>query len=200
MTLQSFCARTLAFSLALILAPLASAQVGPGGNAGGGGAGATTTEGFGGSTTDGFGTTGLSTQEGAFVGAGDLESFIGAGVTTDRNGNRQFRSITNPTIATGGNRQTGTPRIKRTQLRIAFQYPQPAFLPLVRQRQQLAIRQVATVRPSLNSVSVRIDDRGIATLSGAAPDAASRRLAANLLRLEPGVRRIRNDIAINAQN
>jgi len=54
-------------------------------------------------------------------------------------------------------------------------------------------------RPELTSVEVSFSADGVAMLSGTTQDAAARRLAANLLRLQPGVRRVENRILVPAE-
>ncbi|APZ95164.1 BON domain-containing protein [Fuerstiella marisgermanici] len=211
-------AATLAFSL---LTPLASAQVGQlngggaaagGGNAATGGGGAAgggadaggTTDGPGGVTTTGPG--GRASQDGAvaggniadtFIGGNNAGGFVGGGIQTQNTSNRQFRAITNTDVPTGGQAQsTGTPRQVRVALRLAFAYPASRGTNLLMGRSRPPIQRVATVRPELRSVAVSVDAQGTAVLTGQAPNTDAARLAANLVRLRPGVRKVDNQILV----
>ena len=190
--------------LIVLAAPTAVAQTGgapaaAGATQTGGGA---TTQGGGGATTQGFGSTATTggastTTPGGFVGGNSLDNFIGGLVDTDRI-TRQFQTQTQSTVPSGGNRATGgTARIKRSTLRIAFSHPASNQLPFIRQRQQRVFNNMSPVRPGLRSIGFTISQEGIATVTGSVPNADSRRLAANLLRLEPGIRRVNNQLAIS---
>ncbi len=212
-------AATLAFSL---LTPLASAQVGQlngggatagggnaaaggGGGAAGGGANAGgTTDGPGGVTTTGPG--GRASQDGGvaggniaetFIGGNNAGGFVGGGVQTQNTSNRQFRAITNANVPTGGQAQsTGTPRQVRVALRLAFAYPTSRGTSLLMGRSRPPIQRVANIRPELRSVAVSVNAEGTAVLTGRAPNSDAARLAANLVRLRPGVRRVDNQILV----
>ena len=185
-------------------------QIGGGGNTGGAasatgaalGAGTTgTTEGIGGVTTQGAptgdatgGTAGSNTAE-VFVGGNNSGGFVGGGVATQRNNNRQFQGITNATVPTGGGAQaSGDPRRIPVSLRISFAYPRPDASTLLIGAAGPAIQRVSLTRPELRNVQVSISATGVATLTGKVPDANSARLAANLVRLRPGVRRIESQL------
>ena len=189
-------------------------QLGGGGGATAGGGGTTagavgsgtaggTTEGGGGLTTQGIGAGGLDggatggTVPEAFIGGNATDGFIGGGVTTQRNNNRQFQAITNTEVPTGGTREAnGTPRRIPTSLRIAFSFPKAIGSTLLMSSGGSTIQQVANVRPELRQVSTQLGTDGVAVLTGTAPDAESRRLAANLVRLRPGVRKVDNQIIV----
>lgn len=191
-------------------------QIGGGTNAGGtasataaalGAGGATgTTEGIGGVTTQGAptgdttgGTAGSNTAE-TFVGGNNTGSFVGGGVSTQRNNNRQFQAITNTDVPTGGGGQgTGTPRRIPVSLRIAFDYPQQRTRTSIVSATAPVFSRIAQTRPELRFVSVNVAADGVATLTGYTPDAGSRLLAANLVRLQPGVRRVENQLSIEAR-
>ena len=55
---------------------------------------------------------------------------------------------------------------------------------------------LANVRPEFRQVGVTVETNGVATLTGIVPDAETRRLAANLVRMRPGVRTVDNQIAV----
>ena len=83
----------------------------------------------------------------------------------------------------------------RPQQRIAFEFDQPT-------REQVTtslrgtISDVASRRPELNGVSVVLDEEGEATLRGTVRTPAARGLAEALVRIEPGVRRVRNELTV----
>lgn len=196
-------------------------QIGGGGNAGGAaGAGATgsstaaglgatntggTTQGLGGVTTQGVpqgdqtgGTAGGNVAE-AFVGGNNTGGFVGGGVQTQQNSNRQFSAITNRDVATGGSAQaTGTPRRVPVSLKVAFPSPPPLLASELIGPTTPVVQQVAIRRPEFASVAVEVMPDGTAVLTGFAADVDARRLAANLVRLNPGVRRIDNRLVISA--
>lgn len=167
----------------------------------GGGAAQGTTEGIGGVTTQGAptgdttgGTAGSNTAE-VFVGGNNSGGFVGGGVATQRNNNRQFRGITNTNVPTGGGTQTsGTPRRIPVSLRVSFDYPAPNATTGLVGPTGPPIYRVSTIRPELRNVQVVVSPAGVATLTGSVPNDQSRRLAANLVRLRPGVRRVENQI------
>ncbi|MFN8709697.1 MAG: BON domain-containing protein [Planctomyces sp.] len=136
-----------------------------------------------------------------FVGGNQNGNFVGGAreATTGTNMNRQFRGITDNTQPQQTQQQTGAPRQRPFAMRIGFPFP-----PVLTEAAQLNEINAASMtpftsnRPELSSVNVVVSSDGSATLSGNVPDADARRLAANLVRLQPGVRRIRNEIAVTA--
>ena len=56
--------------------------------------------------------------------------------------------------------------------------------------------EVVLQRQSLKAVSVAVGLKGELTLRGQVPDDSARRLAVNLVRMEPGVRKVVNEITI----
>jgi hypothetical protein len=133
-----------------------------------------------------------------FVGGNSAGGFVGGGLTTQLTNNRQFRALLNADVPAGGSstQATGTPRRIATSLKIAFDYPVSDAQTQLIESSGPAIQRVAFVRPELQSVIVGVDPAGVAMLTGSVPDAATRRLATNLVRLRPGVRRVRNEILI----
>lgn len=214
-------------SAAILLTASASAQqrVGAGAGAGAGGAaaggaaaagggagttggGAGTTEGLGGLTTEGFG----SATDGAvaggnvaqtFVGGNNTGGFVGGGreATQNVNTNRQFRGITNTGgVPTGGQQQqSATPRRVPVSLRIGFSFPPPTQGTRLAGPNSGALDRFFTVRPELSMVTFDLAPSGVATISGMVPDAAARRLAENLVRIQPGVRSVDSRIAVAVQ-
>lgn len=173
------------------------------------GAGDTTTEGLGGLTTEGLNAN-VGTDGSAFPGADGVTEFVGATpegefvgggreAVTETNVNRLFRAITGGDVPTGGTRETtGNPRRVPVSLRLGFTPPTPRQATALAGTEQVALKRYLRTRPELLAVAVTMDDAGLVTLSGTVPDTSTRRLAANLVRLQPGVRRIRNEVVVEA--
>ncbi|QDT61070.1 BON domain protein [Stieleria bergensis] len=92
----------------------------------------------------------------------------------------------------GGNGSNATPRL-RVRLRSAVE-----FTPRTDQHVQDAATKILTNlrhRKSLAGVSVSLQD-GVARLEGAVPDQKSSRMSEMLIRLEPGVRSVDNQLKV----
>lgn len=189
----------------------AFAQIGNlgGGNAGGAAEGpgaaqpGSTTEGFGGQTTEGVGD--AVSQE--FTGGNFQDFFVGGGgdffanaISTDRNGNRQFQALNSTSVPTGGTRNTsGNPRSVRTRLKVSFDVPTTRSTSRTISSTWPSMQRMSAYRSDLQGVRVSIDSQGVATLTGQVADDATRRLAANLMRLRPGVRRLDNQLVTGSK-
>lgn len=206
----------LAIAVGGLLMNSASAQLNQigGGNTGGGtggggaagpaaGGAGTTTQGPGGLTTQG--PAGASANAGigsgatqTFVGSSvDPDTFVGGGVQTQRNNARQFRGITTTDVPVGRPIETsGTPRQIPVSLKIGFALPQPQMISQLMGPVNVPIQRVAMARPEFKNVDVQFAKGGVAVIVGQVPTAASRRLAANLIRLQPGVRSIENRLLV----
>lgn len=134
---------------------------------------------------------GGSATDGGFVG-GARESTIGA------TANRQFRGITDTGVVGSQQQQTGTRREIRVAFRVSFAAPAVSELPAdtLAPANDVSLQRFAMQRPALSGVQVRLSPTGTATLTGVAPDASARRLAANLVRLQPGVRSVTNELVV----
>lgn len=210
--------RFTAAVLLFVAVDSASAQVGQlgGGNAAGGlggggnqpvggaptaggtldGPGGLTTQGPGALTGGDGGLAGANVAQ-EFVGGNNSEGFVGGRVTTQANSNRQFRAITAADVPTGGSTQTsGTQRRVPVSLKIAFSYPVSSGSSLLIGSAGPPIRQIMTFRPDLQGIDVSVDGSGQATLTGAVPDTDAARLAANLVRLRPGIRKVDNQLQV----
>jgi len=171
-----------------------------------------TTEGLSGLTTQGLATDGGA--DGGFAGANTTSTFVG-GNNTDGGfvggareatgggaANRQFRGITDTGVVGGGNQQqAGTPRRIPVAFRVAFTTPQVSSLRVgtLAAANNIGVQRFVPLRPQLSGINVNVTPAGVVTLTGAVPDASSRRLAANLLRLQPGVRSIQNQLQVQTQ-
>lgn len=125
--------------------------------------------GGGGTTAGGFGGGGL----GGFGGLGGLGSLFGG--------------------FGGGAGQTSRPAI-RTRLRSAISAP-PMPSGQVEMNATSRFRSLAT-RPALNGINVSMRDR-TAVISGVVSSARDRRMSELLIRLEPGVARVDNQVVIS---
>ena len=115
---------------------------------------------------------------------------------------RQFGSSRNTAprntrgLATG-RRATSQRRIVRPQVRVAFSYTvRPAAR--VTEALQSQFQRVSTRLPGFESVRVTTDEQGRVTLSGETGSQESRKLAENLVRLEPGVRSVQNLMTVRS--
>ena len=146
--------------------------------------------------TSGDNTTGASDT---FVGGANTEEFIGGSQFSRDNAaaNRFFRSITGQEVPTGRTSETsGEPRRVPTQLRLGFPRPEPRDAIALAGRSGIDLVRFRKNRPDLQSVLANMDDTGHVVLSGNVNDPASSRLASNLLRLQPGVRKVTNQVQV----
>jgi hypothetical protein len=95
---------------------------------------------------------------------------------------------------TGGQ---GTRSVIRPVLRIAFDFPEMAPV-AVDSTLRAHVATIATQRPEFGGVRVRVDDGGTAIVSGVVATEADAKLALALARLEPGVRNVEGNLAIQA--
>ena len=140
------------------------------------------------------------------------ESFIGSNATTDfiggtsqaanqQRANRQFQAIQNNQSQQSTGQQTGTVREIRTALRVGFAFPTASQAQM---NGHLASANIASLgrftlnRPELAGIDVALNSNGIAVLTGSAPSTETSRLAANLMRLQPGIRKVDNQIVVQA--
>ena len=54
-------------------------------------------------------------------------------------------------------------------------------------------------RPELAGISVDVNPSGLAVLKGSASSEETSRLAANLMRIQPGVRKVNNQVVVQAE-
>ena len=120
---------------------------------------------------------------------------FGGGGNRGFGGTQQF----NPFQA-AGQRPTG-PSIQPS-LRLGFQPPaRPAGQVsenLETRMQQVSARpsRLTEIKPELNGVKVSVANDGVVTLRGEVTSESARRLAANVIRIEPGVRKVINELAV----
>lgn len=91
-----------------------------------------------------------------------------------------------------GQVQQGPPQVSQ---RVSFVHPAPATVQVT---QQIATQldRIALRRPEFQQVGVGLEADGTAVLTGSVPTQQAARLAESLLRLEPGVRAVRNELTV----
>ena len=156
------------------------------------------TSGIGGNTA----TSTAGTPAETFIGSNAAEAFVGGAreATGQQSTNRQFQAFQdNQTASSAETQQTGTPREIRTVLAISFNYPTALMAQQtgrLASANSLSLVRFSSTRPELSGINVSLTSQGTAILTGALPTVESRRLAANLIRLQPGVRKVENQIAV----
>jgi len=182
-----------------------------------------TTSGFGGNSTSGSmssmsggsgqsglsgtGTSGLNggqstnTQAQGFVGGSGAQNFVGGGMQGNSSrSNRQFQAFqSNQGMMNQGMSTTGSPRQIKTAMRVNFAAPSARDLQSTGQTapaNQASLQRFSTRNPQLTGLSVFLNANGVAVLQGTVPSAEASRLAANLLRLQPGVRSVDNQATV----
>src|SRR5690606_34402977 len=102
-------------------------------------------------------------------------------------------------FGTGNNRSGGQQNNERLQLRPTLRvgFEAPSVPPTVAtERVTVLMTNIAERRPQLTGVTVLGDDSGRVVLRGSVANDDARRLAAALVRLEPGVRQVVNEITV----
>ena len=137
-----------------------------------------------------------------FIGGNALDTFIGGGLDSaaNTNRNRQFRAVTE--TGTEGLSQAqqqlqGTPRSRTVSLRVGF--PVASIIASASQlsaENAVSLESFVSVRPEFRAISASVSADGRVTLVGTTATSESRRLAANLIRLQPGVRRVDNQVVV----
>jgi hypothetical protein len=160
-----------------------------------------------------FGLQGGQTGQNGFLGGRNTQSFLGANQRNSLGnnqqqqqqqfGNRGNRGGQNGLNDPNGFNQQGmnnqnaqdSRRAIRPQQKVAFEIPEysPAEL-----KTTLESRfERVTRQPALRGVTVDLDADGVVVLRGSVATAAQRQLAANMVRLEPGVKKIRNELTLS---
>ena len=138
----------------------------------------------------------------SFIGANATQGFVGGArqATNQQGSDRQFQAIQNDQSQQITSQQTGTPREIRSTLRVGFAFPTASQSQMTG---RLADANVASLtrftpsRPELAGIDVEMSSGGVAILTGSATTLETSRLAANLIRLQPGVRKVKNQIVVS---
>lgn len=137
-----------------------------------------------------------------FVGASSSQNFVGGTrqANQTQGQNRQFQAFqANQNNQSSQSQQSGTPRSVRTSLRMAFSFPAATA---AQQTGSLAPANSLTLsrfefdRPELSGINVNMTNTGEVILTGNVATTEASRLAANLMRLQPGVRKVNNQLAV----
>ncbi len=156
-----------------------------------------------GATAPPDGATEQSNAAQSFIGSNATQGFIGGSsqATNQQETNRQFQAIQNNQSQQSMSQQTGTPREIRTALRVGFAFPtasQSQITGRLANANVASLSRFSLVRPELAGIEVALNSNGTAVLTGSAASAETRRLAANLMRLQPGIRKVDNQIVVQA--
>ena len=138
----------------------------------------------------------------SFIGSNATQGFVGGAsqAANLQRSNRQFQAIQNEQLQQSTSQQTGTPREIRTTLRVGFAFPTASQSQLTG---RLANANIASLnrftanRPELAGIGVAMSSSGVVILTGSAATVETSRLAANLMRLQPGVRKVENQIVVS---
>ena len=136
-------------------------------------------------------------------------NFVGRNQRTGQNtrqqnnqgGNRQQGGRQNLDDLLNGMNQQNNPTIDqrraiRPQLRVAFD--ETTTTPATESRSTLQPRfESLTQTPSLRGVAYELDAEGVVVLRGKVDTPSQRRLAENVVKLEPGVKKVRNELTLN---
>lgn len=156
-----------------------------------------------------FGLQGQSQQNG-MVGSRNTQQFLGANQRNAQTGqqqqqqnqfgnrnNRGRQNQMDPNDPNGMMQQgqdQDSRRSIRPQQKVAFEIPE---------RSSTEIREIldsrferVTRQPALRGVTVELDNEGVVVLRGEVLTSSQMRLAANMVRLEPGVKQIRNELTL----
>ncbi len=142
----------------------------------------------------------------AFIGGRNQQQFIGGNpLTGQQQNNRQQQQNNrrnnnnnnqNDNNQNGQAQQTQDPRRAiRPQYRVAFdELPRPTTE--IRSTLQPRFDSLSQT-PALRGVAYELDTEGVVVLRGTVETPAQRRLAENVVRLEPGVKKVRNELTLN---
>lgn len=152
------------------------------------------------------------TQQGGMVGSRNTQTFLGANANqgnTQQNrqqqqgqqggrsnrGGRQNQGM-DPNDPNGMNQQgqDDSRRAIRPQQKVAFEVPKIPYEELHTTLNNRFDR--VTRQPALRGVSVDLDADGVVVLRGEVATPSQRQLAANMVRLEPGVKKVRNELTL----
>ena len=86
-------------------------------------------------------------------------------------------------------------RVPRPVARIAFDFPARPVASVARSS-TVRVTSIAELRPEFAGVRIDVTPEGMAVLQGTVPDDRTAKLAATFVRMEPGVRSVRNELAV----
>lgn len=186
---------------------------GLGGGMGGTGAGGLGSMGLGGQGMGGIG----QNQGGGFIGGnngqgligrngqnqnglggmnGMMNQFGGGNMNRGQRGNMNLNAI-NSMFGNNGNSSANHAPPIRPRQKVAFDYPVPKS-EVLQTNLQSQLTQVAKRNPKLSNILVSSGDAGEVILRGVVKTEADAKLAEHLVRFEPGVRSVRNELTFTA--
>ena len=172
------------------------------------------TGGIGGQTGPGISSPNITTELGALSGMVGQGSFVGQGNAAQgfvgsRQAGTQAPGVSNRNFSGAGFQGGGdfnqfnqlqgqgssSRRKIQPQYRIAFKRPQ-LEVRQVDERLQRAMSRLSETNPTFAGIDVSLDETGIVALQGVVESDDARRLIEALVRLEPGVRDVTNEIEV----
>lgn len=162
-----------------------------------------------------FGLQGGQTGQNSFLGGRNTQTFLGGNQRTTQGQNaqqqpqqQQFGNRGNR----GGQNRLNDPndfnqqgmnnqnaqdsrRAIRPQQKVMFETPE--YSPTELKTTLDSRFERLTRQSALRGVTVELDAEGVVVLRGSVATAAQRQLAANMVRLEPGVKKVRNELTLN---
>ena len=151
----------------------------------------------------------LGLNQNAFLGQGNnQQNFVGRNPRNQTQGNQQNRQNNNnrggqgnfgqndPNNQNGQGQQNQDPkRAIRPQFKVAFdELPRPTTE--IRSTLQPRFDSLSQT-PALSGVAYELDAEGVVVLRGTVDTPSQRRLAENVVKLEPGVKKVRNELTLN---
>ena len=127
---------------------------------------------------------------------GMMNQFGGGNMNRGQRGNLNMNSI-NSMFGNNNNSNANTAPPIRPRQKVAFDYPVPKGDAL-QTNLQVQLTAVAKRNPKLSNVLVSTGDAGEVILRGAVKTEADAKLAEHLVRFEPGVRSVRNELTFTA--
>jgi len=135
-------------------------------------------------------------------------SAVGAGRTTTGRTTSRFNTSRFGSTGRGFNQgfnQSQATRTIRPSLRLGFEAAPRNMQEIGQAAEQRVMRlservaQLESQGPALKGMKIDVTPQGEVTLSGEVASLQASRLAANLIRMEPGVRSVRNELTVAAQ-
>jgi hypothetical protein len=94
-------------------------------------------------------------------------------------------------------RNRGSTRRVRPQLRVAFSF-QSRSITTIKTSLDTRFSMLLASRPQFKGVTISVGKKGELMLAGEVPNSAARRMAAAMVRMEPGVRKVTNQLTVAA--
>ncbi len=137
---------------------------------------------------------GNAQNQGGAMGLNGMMNQLGNNRGGNRNANRGNMNTMSSMFNNGGsmNGQSSAPPIRPRQ-RVAFDYPLPKG-EVLQTTLQSQLTKSAIRRPAMANVMVSLNSDGEVLMRGAVSSQSEAKLVENMMRLEPGVRSVRNEL------